>query len=433
MIAKIGRGESLYGALSYNSLKVQQENGQILFTHNMMETPDGNYSVSQLSRSFEPYLIANSNTEKPVLHISLNPDPKDEVSDEKYKMMALQYMREMGYANQPFVVFKHTDIERTHIHIVSVCVDEEGRKISDKFEKRRSMNVCRDLEQKYGLLPATEGSEGSETRMIFRPVDYKKGNLKSQMASVLRHLPEYYHFQTLGEYNALLSLFNITSEKVEGELHGQPKQGLIYSALDENGKKAGLPIKSSLFGKIAGLEALEKHFLSSKESLKESGAKPLIMASISSAMESGKNEQEFKDLLASQGINAVVRRNDAGRIYGMTFIDHESKTVWNGSRLGKEFSANIFNEMWSKSSEQGTSNLQKENSTLLQSVSEDHLPIEKPHALFDFPETSGTGSEYEIAGFIETTGSLFTESRGENYEEMAFEKRMKKRKRKRGL
>jgi hypothetical protein len=81
MIAKIGRGESLFGALSYNQLKVDKENGQILYTNKMIETPDGNYSVSQLARSFEPYLAANIKTEKPVLHISLNPNPKDQVSE----------------------------------------------------------------------------------------------------------------------------------------------------------------------------------------------------------------------------------------------------------------------------------------------------------------------------------------------------------------
>ncbi|SEW25717.1 Relaxase/Mobilisation nuclease domain-containing protein [Chryseobacterium wanjuense] len=431
MIAKIGRGESLYGALSYNHVKVQQENGQVLFTHNMMETPDGNYSVSQLSRSFEPYLIANRNTEKPVLHISLNPDPKDQVSDEKYKMMAQQYMREMGYGNQPFVVFKHTDIERTHIHIVSVCVDEDGKKISDKFEKRRSMKVCRDMEQKYGLIPAI-GKEEPETRVLFRPVDYTEGNLKSQMASVLRHLPEYYRFQTLGEYNALLSLFNITTEKVEGELHGKPKHGLIYSALDENGKKSGPPFKASLFGIIAGLETLEKHFSKSKESLKDSEAKLLISNAIALAMKSSVGELDFKELLASQGINAVIRRNDAGRVYGMTFIDHNSKTVWNGSRFGKEFSANIFNDLWQNGVKSEMDNPHG-TSALLPTLSGDFLPAEKPHDLFGFLETIGLEAVYDISGFIETTGSLFPNTHGENYEEFAFQKQMKKKKRKKRL
>ena len=97
MIAKIGRGSNLYGALAYNQLKVEKENGQILFTNRIIETSHGHYSVSQLVQSFEPYLIANRNTEKPTLHISLNPDPKDIVSDEKFKLMAQDYMQELGY------------------------------------------------------------------------------------------------------------------------------------------------------------------------------------------------------------------------------------------------------------------------------------------------------------------------------------------------
>src|SRR5574338_431419 len=105
MIAKIGRGENIYGALSYNQLKVKNENGQILLLHKMLETPDGTYSVNKLLRSFEPYLLANRNTEKPVVHVSLNPDPNDKVSDDKYRLMAQQYIQEMGYGDQPFVVF----------------------------------------------------------------------------------------------------------------------------------------------------------------------------------------------------------------------------------------------------------------------------------------------------------------------------------------
>ena len=229
MIAKIGRSSNLYGALAYNQLKVEKESGQILFANKMIETPSGQYSVAQLTQSFEPYLISNRNTEKHTLHISLNPDPKDVVSDDKFREIAEEYMREMGYGEQPFVVFKHTDIDRTHIHIVSVCVDEEGKKISDKFEKRQSMNVCRELERKHDLIPATD-KERQKNDKIFHPVDYKAGDIKSQIASVIRHLPKYYQFQTLGEYNAMLSLFHITTEKVTGELQGKLQQGLLYFA-----------------------------------------------------------------------------------------------------------------------------------------------------------------------------------------------------------
>jgi len=172
MIAKIGRSANLYGALAYNNLKVEKENGQILFTNKIIETSDGQYSVAQLAQSFAPYLLANQNTEKHTLHISLNPDPKDKVSDDTYREMAQQYMKELGYGDQPFVVFKHTDIDRSHIHIVSVCVDENGKKIPDKFEKVRSMNICRELEKQYNLIPATD-KERQHNDKIFKPVDYK--------------------------------------------------------------------------------------------------------------------------------------------------------------------------------------------------------------------------------------------------------------------
>ena len=116
----------------------------------------------------------------------------------------------------------------------------------------RSMNVCRELERKHGLIPATD-KERNQTDKVFRPVKYKAGDVKSQIASVVRHLPNYYQYQTLGEYNALLSLFNITTEKIEGELQGQLRQGLLYIPLNEQGERAGYPFKASLFGKSAGM------------------------------------------------------------------------------------------------------------------------------------------------------------------------------------
>lgn len=427
MIAKIGRGSNLYGTLAYNQLKVEKENGQILFTNRIIETPNGQYSVAQLVRSFEPYLIANRNTEKQTLHISLNPDPKDNVSDEKFKLIAQEYMQELGYGEQPFIVFKHTDIDRSHIHIVSVCVDEEGKKISDKFEKRRSMNICRELENKYGLISATEKGHRQNGK-IFHPVNYQTGDVKSQIASVVRYLSKYYQFQTLGEYNALLSFFNITTEKIESELQGKIRKGLLYIPLNKKGERAGHPFKASLFGKNAGLTALELHYEKSKETLKNHSAKLTIKASIEIAFQSTNDEKNFKKQLAEQGINVMVRRNDTGRIYGITFIDHNSKTVWNGSRLGKEFSANTFNDYWNhnikpdiKKPVELQSKISKPNDT--------DLPAEQPHHLFDFLNTS----EKHEDGLIETLSGLLPETQGEDYEEQDFANKIKKkRKRKRG-
>ncbi|TXF78855.1 conjugal transfer protein MobB [Chryseobacterium sp.] len=426
MIAKIGRSSNLYGTLSYNNLKIEKGKGEILLLNKMIETPDGSYSVAQLVKSFEPYLTANRNTEKHTLHISLNPDPRDKVNDDRYREMAEDYMREMGYGEQPFIVFKHTDIDRNHIHIVSVCVDEAGKKISDKFEKIRSMKSCRELERKYGLI-AVQDKKHRQNDKIFRPVDYRTGDIKSQMASIIRHLPNHYKFQTFGEYNALLSLLHMTTEKVEGELHGKHWRGLLYFALNENGERAGHPFKASLFGKKAGLTALEFHCSKCKTALKDSPIKHTLKSILTITLQTTTNEQEFKKQLMEQGIDIMVRRNQAERIYGITFIDHHSKTVWNGSRLGTELSANRFNEHWNNSIKapgNETVKLQPKGSE----SNDTTLPAEPPHHSVEFMNTF----EKQESDFIGALAGLLPEAQGEDYEEIDFANRMKKKRKRQG-
>lgn len=426
MIAKIGRSSNLYGALAYNNKKVEREQGKILMTNKMIETTDGRYTVSQLAHSFDSYLAANRNTEKYTLHISLNPDPKDKVSDEDFIQIAQDYMHEMGYGEQPYVVFKHSDIERTHIHIVSVAVDEMGKKISDRFEKRRSMEICRELENKYKLLPAAMKKD-QKYGLIFRPVDYKAGDVKKQIASVIRHLPKYYRFRSLGEYNALLSLFNMTIEKVEVELQGTLQSGLLYFSLNEVGEKAGNPFKASLFGKEAGLSALEKHFLKCRETLKDDLVKFQLKKIIADIMHSTFNENDFKNNLIKQGINTVIRRNSNGIMYGITFIDHHSKTVWNGSSLGKEFSSNALSERWRNENLSENKKLCTENKEVSKPDKQSTLSSEKPHLLFNFVETYQRGSRNED-NIIESIGALLTFNSDGDHEQEEFAHQMRKRK-----
>ncbi|MDR6461626.1 conjugal transfer protein MobB [Chryseobacterium sediminis] len=422
MIAKIRRSSNLFGALSYNNIKVQQEKGKILFTHKIVETSCGEFTIPELMRSFEPYLLSNRKTEKHTLHISINPDPKDKVSNEQFKQIAEQYMQEMGYGDQPFIVFKHTDIERSHIHIVSVCIDDTGKKISDSFEKIRSMKACRKLEKKFGLLCAVDKVPRKNDK-IFQPVDYVKGNIKSQISSVIRHLPQYYQFQSLGEYNALLSLFNITTEKVEGKLHGKLKKGLLYFPLNESGKKTGSPLKASLIGKNTGIDFLEKHFEYNRTNMKNHWVKSILKSKIGDALHYSKGEQDLKKQLADKGIDMVVRRNEQGRIYGMTFIDHHSKTIWNGSRLGKEFSASSFNDCWNNTNEDNK-DLSEKQFSILKLGNLFNFDETGVHHLFDFSNTLSKQDD----NILNVLSGLLPEIQEDDYEEIDFMNKMKRKK-----
>lgn len=346
MIAKISHGSSLYGVLAYNQIKVDELHADVLFGNRIIEPPGDNpYTIEHISRSFGDYLTANRKTEKPILHISLNPDPKDCVTEEQFIKLAEQYMQRMGFGDQPYIVYRHNDIGREHLHIVSVRVDETGRAISDSYEHERSMKVCRELEQQFNLTPATkkEWKEG----LPLSPVDYEGGNLKGQLAGVIRPIAREWRFQTLGEYRAVLSLYGITVDEVKGEYGGREYHGLSYSATDKDGNKVGKPFKSSVFGKEAGIAALEKRMLSSAAWMKShKDIATDTAARIASAMQTaGRDRVLFERELMRQGIGVVFRTNEA-RIYGATFIDHADKTVFNGSRLGKEFSANVFNDLF---------------------------------------------------------------------------------------
>lgn len=415
MIAKIGKGSNMYGAILYNQQKVDKKNGAVLLLNKIPDTVDGRYSVAYFNKCFEPYLSANIKTEKTVRHISLNPDPSDKVSDEQFAEMAKEYMERMGYGNQPYIVFKHTDIDRTHIHIVSTCVGIDGKKIPDDYDHPRSMAICRDLEQKYNMKNATE-QENKQTNKIFRPVDYHKGDIKSQIASVVRHLPKYYTFSTLGSYNALLSLFNITAEEVKGERNGKAVNGLVYVALDEKGNKVSNPFKASLFGKDAGVVKLQKHFERSKEKMKITPVRSVLKNTVELAIHTTSNETDFKKQLTEQDINTVVRRNSEGRIYGMTFIDHEGRTVWNGSQLDRNLSANMFNDWWNNGNKP---ELKIQNRPVSNTNTLDNSPTKD---LFEFISQEHS-TNYDLGLF-----SLLPDTQGEDYEEEQFTKRMKKKK-----
>ncbi|MFV0269569.1 MAG: relaxase, partial [Draconibacterium sp.] len=185
------------------------------------------------------------------------------------------------------------------------------------------------------------------------PVDVSKGSLKKQTASVIKPLAAMYHFQSMGEYKAVLSLYNIHVEELKGETKGKPYRGLLYSAMDSKGNKTGNPLKSSIFGKSVGYDGLEKRMEKSAERIKAKNLKAHTLKAVSEAKRDSPGESRFRQELKAQGIDVLFRRNEEGRIYGATFIDHTTRAVLNGSRLGKEYSANVFNELYGGRQEQG--------------------------------------------------------------------------------
>lgn len=296
-------------------------------------------------QAFEPYIALNSHVKKPVVHISLNPSPKDILSEEQMTVLAQEFMEKFGYGNQPYVVWLHEDINRKHMHIVSVRINEKGEKIDHNREAIRAQNICRDMEVKYGLHP-TLGEHGERELLSLQKVDYPKGDVKAQVKRTARTLLECYNCHSLAEYNTLLNLYNVTVYEVRGSVDGKEYHGIMYGALDDDGQQVGTPFKSSKFGKAFGYEALQKKFTASTEKMKKNNLTERTRQEIIKAMQNIGTKEVFAKRLKEADIEVVYRINPEGRLYGITFIDHTTRTVFNGSRMGKAFSANVFNELF---------------------------------------------------------------------------------------
>ena len=340
MIAKISATENLGGSLGYNFKKVEKEEASILLAQGLYQNKEGTYTMAEVFADMEALIPKKCRTKKTVFHCSLNPHPDEKLSDETLTQIAKEYMEALGYGKQPYIVFKHCDIAREHIHIVSLRVDSEGKKINDRFEKRRSKKITDALEKRFGLIPSSKVSEKAVTETP--KVDIDRGNIKEQVASTLRMVLKHYKFCSLGELNAILGKYNLAVEEVKTKFRGKKYDGLVYVPTDDKGDKVSTPINASDIGRGVGYTAIQNRIQKSKQTIKL--LIPTIRNKVLQTMRTSPNmEKELRQRLEEQGLRVVIRKNDNGRIYGITFIDDERGAAFNGSRLGKGYSANVFN------------------------------------------------------------------------------------------
>ena len=344
MIAKISSTENLGGALGYNFKKVQHNEAAVLCVNELRKGFDGTFQMDKVLADMQKAIPEQCRTKKTVFHCSLNPHPDEKLSDERLTQIAKEYMEALGYGNQPYIVFKHNDIAREHIHIVSLRVDFDGNKINDKFEGRRSKKITNALEKKYNLIPSSKVSERTTTETP--KVNVVQGNIKEQVANTVRSAMKHYTFCSLGELNAVLRKYNLAVEEVKTEYRGKQYDGLVYVPTDDKGNKVSTPIHASDIGRGVGYTAVQNKMLKSKQMVK-----PLIPTVRRKVLEvmrtSPHTEERLRQRLEKQGLQVVIRKNDNGRIYGITFIDDERGIALNGSRLGKGYAANKFNEYFS--------------------------------------------------------------------------------------
>lgn len=439
MVAKISIGNSLYGALTYNGEKINKEKGRLLDTNKIYNDGSGTIDIHRAYEDFLRWIPTSSRTERPMMHISLNPHPDDVLSDTDFTRLAHDYMQMMGFADMPYMIYKHADIDRHHVHIVALRVGTDGRCISDRNNFYKNRKVCRELEQRYGLKVAER--EKITPDMPIKKVD-PLGDIKRQVANTVKMVGMRYKFQTLGEYNAVLSLYNIRCEQTDGRVNGREYHGLVYFATDDDGKVIANPFKASRLGKFASRTAVEGRFERAKDKIDVASTRNRVADVLSRTTD----KEDFTSKLKDCGIDVIFRYTDEGRIYGVTFIDHNAMTVLNGSRLGKQFSANALNERFNN--QQATNGVPIPDTPVIepepQQNSAPHSDTQSQTADTQTPsdgQQHSTGSQHQSATSHSTTDygdsdftlpglDLFQPGQSFNPDEEEFRRRMQRKKKK---
>jgi hypothetical protein len=324
------------------------------------------------------------------------------------------------------------------MHIISVRIDETGEKIDHNREAIRAQNICREMEVKYGLHP-TLGEHSERELVNLQKVDYPKGDVKAQLKHTARTLLECYSCHSLAEYNTLLNLYNVTVYEVRGSVNGKEYHGIMYGALDDNGQQVGTPFKSSKLGKAFGYEALQKKFAASTEKVKKNSLAERTRQEIIKAMQDIGTKEDFARRLKEADIEVVYRINPEGCLYGITFIDHTNRTVLNGSRLGKAFSANVFNELFNNPDADRTRLIPPEQDMPRQEQDTEERPEDTEYQQqenqgYNQSEPSGSLIDTSALGAIDIFSVLMEDDHTHEYIDPAFRfGRRKKKKRRRRL
>ena len=418
MIAKISSSENLAGALGYNFKKVVSGDASILLAEGLYANPGGGYTMEEVLSDMQAAIPKKCRTKNVVFHCSLNPHPDEKLSDEQLTQIAQEYMQILGYGEQPYIVFKHNDIAREHIHIVSLRVNSAGEKINDKFENRRSKRITDLLERKYGLIPSTPSKEqrtNAPASQEHLPLD----NIRSEMAQTLRGVLMHYHFCSLGEFNAVLRRYNLAVEEVKTSYLGKQYDGLVYVSTDDKGNKVGIPIHASKIGRGVGYAAVQHKMKQSKQSIKPfiAGIRQRVLAVMRTPPHS---EEDLLTRLQEQGLRCMIRKNDSERIYGITFIDDNLGIALNGSRLGKGYAAKQFEAYFSA----------PESNRFLDEKLYGHLssPWEAPKGLADSIPLLAEGSDNPMESILdELIGDLPLTTGNDDWKEASWQRKLRRR------
>ncbi|MBD2703370.1 relaxase/mobilization nuclease domain-containing protein [Spirosoma sp. BT702] len=335
MVIRISSGSSPTGAGYYNETKVGKGDAERLAVRNYRGVilPVQELGLATVTAKLEQQADLNPKIRKPTFHASLSMAKGEKPSAIDMIAIADRYMEGLGYGKQPYVIYQHFDTDHPHLHIVSVRVDSVGKKISDTYERERSNKLRQQIEKEFGLQVAQKAALRPERGQL-QPVEYGRGDLKQDIATVVNGILQDFTFSSFSQFNQLLNLYNVRATEVA--LEGK-KPGLVYSAIDSNKAAQGATFKASGLPRQPTMETVSRRMNAGKKVKGDKVARLRKVAFNQLAQSTGWDN--FQQRLSGVGVEVIPHFGTGNNLFGLSFVDVRSRAIYTGSELGKSFTA----------------------------------------------------------------------------------------------
>ena len=341
------------------------EDGYVLATRNV---PEGTTLLEEFHRLKLVGLKSGKrgpNTKNTTFHMSVNPSATDRpLSDREAVELIDEIMAGMGYANQPYRIYKHTDIARMHYHVVSTRAGQDGRKINDSYERTRLRTVLEPLREKYGFtLVSWTGEEnakieasrektatGSDEHKQSRENRRKEAKTESaarsssekpaavppfsrksplpvteQMKNAIEDAGRW-SYSTFEQVQALmLRRYRIIMELQRA---GDKEDIILYGA-DADGSPCTPPVNAETVKEGLRLSIIDKCRNAKMSSRKRQNER--INELTKAVAATSDSWEEFVATMERKGVFVVLSWNRNDEAFGVTYLDRATRCAWKGS------------------------------------------------------------------------------------------------------
>lgn len=396
MIAKQIVGSGFRGVLKYNDKKIKEGKGELIGT-NMLGT-----DPKTLAKEFDLISALKPNVSKAVYHTSLSIAPDEHLSNKQFQELGEKYLSKMGFDNSQYLIYRHTDQEHPHIHLLANRIDMNGDVVSDKWNFRRSETIVRDLEKKFQLKTVRFSKEAKDKALSKGEYEFNKRTgiapvkvqLQEMVKEALKYSKDKEHFQ------------NIMSQMGAYVHYHQTKSGQVYGVSFE---LEGISFKGSKLGKAYSWNKIKTQLNSGKD--KTTGQTT--------------NKGESRAPRLTSRAHKEHKSKEYTRINRASSSDN-IQSEWDSTfdKTGGVRNSNAAEKLKPFDSESGISNRKNDRSQPGGSGSQNIVEDESVHI-----RTTGGNSNWDddFSSFVSELNNKCLEN---NYEESEIDKKKKRKKKK---